>query len=119
MANPVMHFEVMAAENLEEVRAFYAGVFGWKIDANKPMNYGLVDTQSGGLGIGGGIGKPMMGPSYVTFYVHVDDLAATLATIEKSGGSAVMQPMEVPGQGLSIAMFKDPAGNLVGLVHNH
>ena len=117
MANPVVHFEIMVKEggDLEGVRSFYANVFGWKIDANNPMNYGLVDT---GEGIGGGIGKPMMGPSYATFYIQVDDLAAALRTIEARGGRAIMQPMDVPGQPVSIAMFADPADNLIGLVKN-
>jgi hypothetical protein len=49
MANPVVHFEIMARENVDQVRKFYADIFDWKIDANNPMNYGLVET--GGEGI--------------------------------------------------------------------
>jgi hypothetical protein len=120
MPNPVMHFEVMAAENVDAVRRFYADAFGWKIDANNAMNYGLVDTGAGGLGINGGIGVPMPGgPSYATFYVAVEDLAAALARIESLGGKTAMPPMDVPDGKVSIAMFRDPAGNLIGLVRPH
>jgi uncharacterized protein len=113
MPNPVVHFEIMATGDVAAVRKFYAEAFGWKIDANNPMNYGLVDT---GEGIRGGIGQPMAGPSYATFYVQVDDLRKALDRIESLGGSTIMPPMDIPGQGISIAMFKDPAGNLIGLV---
>jgi hypothetical protein len=114
MANPVVHFEIMATGDVAAVRQFYAEAFGWKIDANNPMNYGMVDT--GGAGIPGGIGQPMAGPSYATFYVQVDDLKKALQRIESLGGSTVMPPMDIPGSQISIAMFKDPAGNLIGLV---
>lgn len=117
MANPVVHFEVMATKGTgDAVRKFYADAFGWKVDANNPMRYGLVDN--GGQGINGGIGEPMEGGAYVTFYVQVDDLAKALDHIESIGGTRVMPPMDVPGGGVSIAMFKDPAGNLIGLVKN-
>jgi predicted enzyme related to lactoylglutathione lyase len=116
MPNPVMHFEVMAAKNVEAVRKFYADAFGWKVDADNPMNYGLVDTGAG-IGIGGGIGAPMPGgPSYATFYVAVEDLTAALARIESLGGKTAVPPMDIPDGKVSIAMFHDPAGNLIGLV---
>jgi predicted enzyme related to lactoylglutathione lyase len=101
---------------VEAVRKFYADAFDWKIDADNPMNYGLVDTGAG-IGIGGGIGAPMPGgPSYATFYVAVEDLAAALARIESLGGTTVVPPMDIPDGKVSIAMFRDPAGNLIGLV---
>lgn len=116
MPNPVMHFEVIAKDNVDGVRKFYADAFGWKIDPDNPMNYGLVDTGAG-IGIGGGIGQAMPGgPSYATFYVAVDDLAAALAKIESLGGRTAMPPMDIPDGKVSIAMFNDPAGNLIGLV---
>lgn len=119
MPNPVMHFEVMAAQNVDAVRKFYADAFGWKVDADNPMDYGLVDTGAG-IGINGGIGAPMPGgPSYATFYVAVDDLAAALERIESLGGKTAVPPMDIPDGKVSIAMFTDPAGNLIGLVKPH
>jgi uncharacterized protein YndB with AHSA1/START domain/predicted enzyme related to lactoylglutathione lyase len=116
MPDPVVHFEVMVPpDQLDGVRRFYSDAFGWTIDASNPMNYGIVDN--GSQGIRGGIGHPMPGgPTYATFYVHVDDLTKKLAMIESLGGSKLMPPMEVPGQGISIAMCKDPGGNIIGLV---
>lgn len=114
MANPVMHFELMANGDLEAERRFYAEAFEWTIDASNPMNYGLVDN--GGRGIDGGIGAPMQGPSYATFYIEVDDLQQKLEQIGRLGGRTLMPPMPIPGQPLSIAMFHDPAGIAVGLL---
>ncbi|MBN8646201.1 MAG: hypothetical protein J0L61_13285 [Planctomycetes bacterium] len=51
---------------------------------------------------------------YVTFYIMVDDVDASLAEIAKRGGSMLVPKMEVPGMGW-FAWFKDPEGNAVGL----
>ena len=117
MPNPVVHFEVMARDNVEAVQKFYSEAFGWKINADNPAHYGLVDTGAG-EGIGGGIAKPMEGPSYATFYIQVDNLQQALERITTLGGTKLMPPMDVPGQPIAIAMFKDPAGNPIGLVQN-
>jgi predicted enzyme related to lactoylglutathione lyase len=114
MGNPVVHFEI-GVNDSKAANKFYADLFGWKIDANNPMNYGIVDTDSPGEGIGGGISKPPDGSGpYTTFYVNVEDLQAKLDEAEKLGGKTVMPPMQVP-EGPEIAMFADPDGNVVGL----
>jgi predicted enzyme related to lactoylglutathione lyase len=112
MAHPVIHFEVLGAD-AAGLQSFYSAAFDWSIDANNPMNYGMVAAGEGG--IGGGVGPSMDGASMVTFYVQVDDLQAALDRIAELGGSTVMPPMDVPG-GPSIALFTDPAGNKIGLV---
>jgi predicted enzyme related to lactoylglutathione lyase len=48
-------------------------------------------------------------------YVTVDDLQATLDKAKGLGGEVLMPPMEVPG-GPTIAQFKDPQGNLIGIM---
>ncbi len=113
MANHVTHFEILVASNPDAAFEFYRNAFGWKIDADNPMHYGLVDT---GGGIGGGIGQSMDGKLHVTFYVEVDDPQAMLDRIGTLGGKTIMPPMDVPGGQVRIAMFEDPAGNQVGLV---
>jgi predicted enzyme related to lactoylglutathione lyase len=114
MGNPVVHFEI-AVNDGKAAHKFYANLFDWKIDANNPMNYGIVDTDSDGQGIGGGIAKPPDGSGpYTTFYVNVDDLQAKLDQAEKLGAKTVMPPMQVP-DGPEIAMFADLDGNVIGL----
>ena len=45
----------------------------------------------------------------------VDDPQATLDKVETMGGKTVMPPSEIPGAGVTIAMFTDPQGHLIGL----
>ncbi|TAK66727.1 MAG: VOC family protein [Dehalococcoidia bacterium] len=109
MAQPVVHFEVHGKDG-KKLQDFYSKLFGWSVDANNPMNYGLVAAAEGG--IGGGITQsdaPM-----VTFYVNVPDVAAALKTAEALGAKTVMPPTAVPG-GPEIAQFSDPEGNVIGL----
>ena len=112
MGQPVVHFEIVG-KDAKRLQEFYAGLFDWHVDANNPINYGIVDTHGEG-GIGGGIG-PAQGPNQVTFYVQVDDLQAYLNKIEGMGGKTVVPVTEIPDM-VTFAMFADPEGNVVGLV---
>ena len=111
MANPVIHFEIHGgASNQND---FYKDVFGWEVDANNPMNYGIVKTGSA-EGIGGGLTDSDQAPT-VMIYIQADDLGAMLKKVEDAGGKTAMPPTDVPG-GPTIAMFTDPSGNKIGLV---
>jgi uncharacterized protein len=113
MGQKVTHFEIIG-KDAKKLQEFYSGLFDWKIDANNPMNYGMV--QADDAGIGGGIAPDQPGGSgHLTIYVEVPDLKATLSKAEGMGGKTVMPPMEVPG-GTEIAQFTDPEGHMVGLV---
>jgi len=98
-----------------ELEAFYRELFGWKIDSNNPMKYGVVDTGGGPGGINGGVGPAHDGNKRVSVYTQVEDLQATLDRAERLGGKTVLPPTEVPG-GPKLAMFADPAGNITGLL---
>ncbi len=110
--NPVGWFEILG-KDAAKAQKFYRDLFGWPVDANNPMNYGMV--QGDDHPVGGGIGGSMDGKSQVTVYVSVDDLQATLDKAKSMGGEIVMPPNDVPG-GPSIAQFKDPDGNVIGLM---
>ncbi len=113
MACPVVHFEI-AGKDRNKSEQFYSELFGWQITSHEGMDYGMVPS-CGDKTIGGGIGPtpPGAGP-YVTFYVQVDDLQASLDKAEKMGGKTCLPPMPIPGIG-SCAMFTDPDGNMIGL----
>lgn len=111
MANPVTWFEITGKDG-KKLQDFYSGVFGWKVDASNPMNYGMVDNA--GEGIGGGISGGDGSSKQVTFYVEVDDPDAYLKTIEGLGGKTVMPVTEIPGM-VIFAQFADPEGNVVGI----
>lgn len=113
MGNPVTHFEIGVKDDAA-ARKFYGDLFGWKITHHDATGYGLVDTDSGGEGIGGGIAKPPTGEAHTIFYVLVDDLQATLDRAEKMGAKTFVPPMQVP-EGPEIAIFSDPEGNMIGI----
>ena len=53
---------------------------------------------------------------HVTFYVEVDDVEEALKKAESLGGTRMMGPEEIPGVGITIALFTDPEGHVIGLV---
>ena len=55
MGAPVIHFEIMGGEGTQ-LETFYRELFGWKINSNNPMKYGIVETKGGPGGINGGVG---------------------------------------------------------------
>ena len=120
MGQPVVHFEIMGQDG-EKLRSYYSELFGWQIDADNPMNYGMVqrdgNVNADGVGIGGGIGGPGPEgyPGHVTFYIEVPDVEAALAKAESLGGSRMMGPDKVMDQ-VEIGLFNDPEGHLVGVV---
>jgi uncharacterized protein len=119
VGHPVVHFEVIGKDG-EKLRTYYADLFGWEINADNPMNYGVIaregNVDSEGVGIGGGVaGGPEGYEGHVTFYVQVPDIEETLAKAEAGGGSRIFGPDEVM-PGMELGQFRDPEGHLIGLV---
>jgi len=110
MTNPVTHFEIIGKDAIA-LQKFYADVFGWKL--SPPIaemgNYSLFDNE--GHGIGGGIGE---GDARVTVYIEVDDPQAYLDKATKAGAKMLMEVSQVTPE-VTIALFSDPQGNMVGL----
>jgi predicted enzyme related to lactoylglutathione lyase len=120
MGQPVVHFEIIG-KDADKLRSYYSDLFGWDFDSDNPMNYGVVqregNTNSDGIGIGGGIGTGPEGyDGHVTFYIQVPDVEAALAKAESLGGSRMMGPDKVMGE-LEIGLFIDPEGHTVGVVN--
>ena len=113
MANPVTHFEIHSLDS-KRAQGFYRDVFGWSIDVDPKFNYGMIDTKMKGKGINGGIGASQTGHNWVTFYAETPDLDATLAKVARAGGKTVMPPANIGP--VTMAMFTDPDGNVIGLV---
>src|SRR5688500_16176447 len=118
MGQPVVHFEITGKDG-EKLKRYYAELFGWKVNSENPMNYGMVEPEGnasdGGGGIGGGICSSPDGSRNVTVYISVPDVEAALAKAESLGGSRIMGP-DKPMEGLEIGLFTDPEGNMVGVV---
>jgi uncharacterized protein len=119
MGEPVVHFEVIGKDGAA-LRSFYSDLFGWKIDADNPMNYGIVqrdgNVSADGTGIGGGVGQGPEGyAGHVTFYIEVPDVEAALAKAESLGGTRVMGPEQIMDT-VELGQFTDPEGHLIGVV---
>lgn len=112
MSAPVVWFEI-AGRDYDTLQQFYATLFGWGIEADTD-GYGMVTTGGEG-GIPGGVFAPGGDVEYVSFYVEVDDVAASLEQAEGLGAKTLQQPTALPG-GRRIAMFDDPEGHRIGLI---
>jgi len=110
---PVDWFEVLGTDATRSQR-FYGEVFGWHVSPAAAA-YGMVDTGTS-RGILGGIGADGPGP-WITVYADVSDVAATLASSERLGGSRVHGPVAIDDQ-REVGALRDPAGNVLG-VHHH
>jgi predicted enzyme related to lactoylglutathione lyase len=122
MGYPVVHFEIVGKDGAK-LNEYYGQLFGWKIDADNPMNYGMVAREgnkaaNGDLGIGGGVGQGPDGyEGHVTFYVAVPDVEEALQKAESLGGSRVMGPETIMDM-VTLGLFTDPEGHLVGVVED-
>jgi predicted enzyme related to lactoylglutathione lyase len=119
MGQPVVHFEIVG-QDAKKLQSYYSELFGWQINADNPMGYGIVDREQNvnadGVGIGGGVGGTPEGyDGHVTFYVEVPDVEAALAKAKSLGGTRMMGPDKVM-EGIEIGLFQDPEGHTVGLI---
>lgn len=110
MSDPVNYFEI-GTPDPDAARAFYGGVFGWTFDDAEPGGYGFIDDAKGGLWDTSTTG----GGTWAVFYIHVDDVDATLAAAT-AGGAEVVLPLVDNGT-IQFAHLTDPAGNRFGIWH--
>lgn len=110
--DPVVWFDILGSDN-EGLKRFYTGLFGWELDVSDD---GYAHVQAVRDGIGGGISTPHPGmPSNaLLIYILSANIEESLAKIGSAGGTSVMGRTSV-SDGIDIGLFKDPAGNLVGL----
>ena len=93
MPQPVVHFEI-SAKDRAKITDFYSQLFGWQVNADNPMNYGLASTKDGELGIDGGIYQQQdeNDTPGVRVYAQVDDAAAYLAKAQELGEPRSKRP---------------------------
>ena len=98
------------APDPKRAAAFYAAVFGWKVEVDR-------DNPSFADGSGHVIGHFMpdlavAGDAGVRPYVYVDDVRATLGRALALGAEITTEPYAEGN--LTVATFRDPAGNEIG-----
>lgn len=121
MRHPVVHFEILGPDGPALV-TFYRELFGWDLRQVPMAGY---DTYAylpqPDQGIGGGVGK--LDPSHsagerlVTVYIEVADPEAVLEQAVQAGAQATLPATHIDGVG-TIARFRDPQGNVIGLVRS-
>lgn len=118
MANVDMHapgnfcWVELATSDRGAAKRFYRGLFGWD-SQDTPMGPGETYTlfQLGGRAVGGGfdlshVKQPGVRPHWMV-YVAVADADAAARKAKALGGTELVAPIEVPGQG-RMAVLQDP-----------
>lgn len=105
MPAPLVFFDIAGPDD-DALRAFYNEIFDWTFDEAGQV---VVNVASP---IDAAVRKD---PNEKRLYLGVSDIAATLVAIEQAGGSIDVPRFEVPGM-VVLGLFRDPAGNPMGLV---
>lgn len=125
-ADKVSWFE-MPVDNVTRASTFYSNVFDW---ATPPMGVDAAfaltiaaDKNGNPIekgGINGGF-HLRQGPSDTSPVINimVKDIDAKLQAIEKAGGRIIQPRTEVGEYGLSMALFSDTEGNVMGIYNYH
>jgi len=114
----VVHFEIDAKKPERAVK-FYEKVFGWKIEKWKgPIEYWLITTvKEKEPGIDGGLARRTEAEPSTVNTIDVPSVDAYTKKIESNGGSIIRPKTAVLGVGW-MAYFKDPEGNIWGIMEN-
>lgn len=113
MGRPVIAWQIVT-KNPDALTKFYTSVFGWKVNADNPMNYRVIDTASGG-GINGGIWPaPPEAHSFVQLFIEVDDMGEYVRKATAAGAKVLIPPQKLP-EGGEMAVLHDPEGVPFGL----
>jgi uncharacterized protein len=102
---PVVFFSIFGP-NSSELQRFYADVFDWKATPGGDVTVNVTSPLMGTVG---------QGAPETLIYIGVADVTATLQKAAARGGTIRFPRLEVPGR-VILGMFKDPAGNSIGLV---
>jgi predicted enzyme related to lactoylglutathione lyase len=102
---PIVFFD-LASSKVEELKAFYADLFGWRSDATGQLTIPVTAPLPSAF---------RQDPAEKRIYIGVADVAKKLDEIKSRGGTIDVPRFEVRGVAV-LALFKDPAGNAMGLV---
>ncbi len=105
MTLPIVYFDIAGPED-EALKSFYSSICEWEFDQAGQFEVSVAAS------INGAIRKD---PAEKRIYLGVPDVTATLTLIEQSGGTVDVPRFEVPGV-VILGLFRDPAGNPMGLV---
>jgi uncharacterized protein len=104
----------LASSDADASRAFYARLFGWRIDVNPDPQYGgYALAKLDGQDVAG-IGPKMApdAPDAWSLYIATADADALGRTVEEAGGTVVTPAFDIGDQG-RMAVFQDPTGAFI------
>jgi predicted enzyme related to lactoylglutathione lyase len=110
----ITYLHIPAADGRQSA-AFYREVFGWHItnpDSDRPS----FDDASGHLSGAWVSDHLVAGEPGLLPYIYVDQVKETITRILAHGGEIVTGPS--PEGLLTVATFRDPTGNVIGLWHD-
>lgn len=112
----VVHFEIHV-DDPDRAGKFYREVFDWRFQKwEGPVEYWLITTgDSTEPGIDGGMMRRRDPQGNVYNTIAVNNIDASISSIEKHGGTIVVPKMPISGVGW-LAYFKDTEGNIGGVM---
>lgn len=105
MPAPIVYFDIAGPASVD-LQTFYSKLFGWTAGAGGQFATAVTSPLAGTI---------REDPAEKRIYIGVEDVVTKLADIEANGGSIDAPRFEVPGVAV-IGLFRDPAGNPMGLV---
>lgn len=120
MANPIVHFEVEAAD-IERAKKFYSAAFGWQMDqmGEEYGHYVVIRTtpeNTPGAINGGLFQVPAKVLNAYSCVISVDDIEKAMADVLAAGGKVLTEkPDDIPNIG-KFAKCEDTEGNRFSLL---
>jgi predicted enzyme related to lactoylglutathione lyase len=103
------------ADDVRQAAAFYEDVFGWNVhgqDSDRPS----FDDGTGHVSGAWMSDQTISREPGLLPYIYVEDIEKAVSQIVANGGEVVRDPY--PEGNLTVATFRDPAGNVMGLWHD-
>jgi uncharacterized protein len=100
----------LGTTDVQAAAEFYGALFGWTREDLGPQAGGYGFFRKDGLQVAG-VGPatdPVRGTSWSVYFTTAD-AAATATAVKANGGTVLVEPMDVMGQG-RMAVFCDPTG---------
>jgi predicted enzyme related to lactoylglutathione lyase len=102
--------------DLERAMAFYGALFGWDFEVGPPEMMRYTRCLLGGRAVAALAESTGPDPSgfWWNVYLATGDVEATVGRVVDAGGTVVVAPEDLPGQG-RMAIARDPVGAQFGL----
>lgn len=107
----VSYLEIPVLE-MEKSAKFYENIFGWDVQRRSATNVAFDDLSGDLIGRFVAGRTPSTDPGIMP-YVYVDSVETVARAIAHAGGEIVKAPH--PEGNLTVATFRDPAGNVLGI----